>query len=75
MYNFLGGNWNSTYLIVWLGFGVGVGMALLYINVGGYKLYQYLLAYLTPKKVYTNINREEHKKYNIRIESIIKEEL
>ena len=44
-----------------------------YIQFAGYRLYQYLLAYIKPKKVYSNDFRlREYKFSNIKIKGMFK---
>ena len=45
---------NTTFTMVFVCLGIGVGCALWYIQFAGYRLYQYLGAYFKPKKVYMN---------------------
>ena len=47
-------NFKLWWLVIWLALGIGVGLGLWYIQFAGYRLYQYLIAYLKPKKVYMN---------------------
>lgn len=58
-----------TFLIV----GIAVGCGMWYIQFAGYRLYQYLLAYIKPKKVYSNDFRlREYKFSNIKIKGMFK---
>lgn len=83
MFNFMDGltgirEWHWKYLITCVIIGVLTGLGLWNINVGGYRLYQYLLAYFRPKKVYTNnsdVRNREFKFHNITIKTIIRQEL
>ena len=66
-------NFHAWYTIVWLGLGIGTGCAMWYVQFAGYRLYQYLGAYLKPKKVYTNdFKITEYKLNNIKIKSMVK---
>lgn len=47
-------NFHAWWTIMWLVLGIGSGLGLWYIQFAGYRLYQYLIAYLKPKKVYMN---------------------
>ena len=61
------------WLLFWLFVGIGIGCALWYIQFSGYRLYQYLIAYFKPKKVYTNDFRiKEFKLTNIKVKGFIK---
>lgn len=58
-----------TFLIV----GIAVGCGMWYIQFAGYRLYQYLLAYIKPKKVYSNdFKLREYKFSNIKIKGMFK---
>lgn len=71
--NPLAPNFHKYYTGGFLIVGIGTGLAMWYVQFAGYRLYQYLLAYIRPKKVYTNRFRlEEYKLTNIKIKSIIK---
>ena len=61
------------YTVGWTGVGIGVGLALWYIQFAGYRLYQYLGAYLKPKKCYCiNFKLTEHKLTNVKIHAFVK---
>lgn len=63
--------WQWT--VFWLVIGILVGCGLWYIQFAGYRLYQYLIAYFKPKKVYINDNRNtEFKLTNITIKTFVK---
>jgi hypothetical protein len=47
-------NFHAWWTIMWLVLGIGSGLGLWYIQFAGYRLYEYLIAYLKPKKVYMN---------------------
>lgn len=66
-------NFNGWWAFIWLALGIGVGCGLWYIQFAGYRLYQYLGAYLRPKKVYMNDwkNTEFHLT-NVSIKSMVK---
>lgn len=75
MFNPLKPNWNYTYLLVFLGLGVGTGFGLWNIQFTGYRLYEYLLAYIKPKRVYTNefnANKRIFKFTNVKIKAFIR---
>lgn len=64
---------NKYFTGIFLIVGIGIGLAMWYVQFAGYRLYEYLLAYLRPKKVYTNRFRlEEYKFTNIKIKAIVK---
>lgn len=66
-------NFVAWYTIIWSGLGIGAGCALWFIQFAGYRLYEYLLAYLKPKKVYSNeFKTTEYKLTNIKIKSIVR---
>ena len=44
----------AAYTIIWLGLGIAAGFALWKVQFAGFRLYQYLAAYIKPKKVYNN---------------------
>lgn len=73
--NPFGGNWNWRFLVFIVILGNVVGLALWNIQFSGYRLYQYLIAYIKPKKVYTNepnISKREFKLHNFTIKATIK---
>ena len=73
MFNPFNKNFSLMYLIVFLGLGIGAGCALWFIKFSGYRLYQYLYAYLKPKKVYSNeFKTKEYKHTNIKINATVK---
>lgn len=51
-FNPLSANFSAKYTIFTAGISIGIGCALWYIMIGGYRLYYYLLAYIKPKKIY-----------------------
>lgn len=72
-FNPLSANFSAKYTIIWLALGIGIGCALWYIQFSGYRLYQYLIAYFKPKKVYTNqFKITEYKLYNFSIKTFFK---
>jgi hypothetical protein len=74
MWNFIGPNWNITWLLVWTLSGVIIGLALWNIQFSGYRLYEYLIAYLKPKKVYSNsIKHRFVTLTNLNIKAVIKQ--
>lgn len=63
----------AAYTIIWLGLGVAVGFGLWKIQFAGYKLYQYLAAYIKPKKVYGNdFKHTEYKLTNVEIDAFVR---
>ena len=60
MLMFLGDDFNLKYLVTWLVIGGGVAAIMLNVEIGSFKIYEYLAAYLRPKYIY-NIN--SNKKY------------
>lgn len=61
------------YTLTFLVVGIAVGCGMWYIQFAGYRLYQYLLAYIKPKKVYSNDFRlREYKFSNIKIKGMFK---
>ena len=75
MFNPFGDNWNFWYLIFFVGGGAGIGFGLWNIQFAGYRLYQYLLAYFKPKKVYTNsfnMRERQFKFTNVKIKTFVK---
>lgn len=72
-FNPLSANFSAKYTIIWLALGIVIGCALWYIQFSGYRLYQYLIAYFKPKKVYTNqFKTTEYKLYNFSIKTFFK---
>ena len=73
-FNVLNGSKNVKFLIGSVGSGVCLGLALWYIRVESYRLYEYLIAYLKPKKTYHNLNTRDqiHKLYKIKVNGLIK---
>ncbi|MEE3344560.1 MAG: hypothetical protein VZS44_10740 [Bacilli bacterium] len=63
----------SKYTLIWFIVGAVIGYGLYKIEVFGYRLYEYLIAYFKPKKVYTNdFKITEYKHTNISIKTFIK---
>lgn len=61
------------YTLTFLVVGIAVGCGMWYIQFAGYRLYQYLLAYIKPKKVYSNdFKLREYKFSNIKIKGMFK---
>lgn len=57
--------------------GIALGFALWYIKIESYRLYQYLFAYLKPKKTYHNLNTR-NKEYNLhthKVKGVIQSEI
>ena len=61
------------YTLSWTALGIGIGMVLWHIQFAGYRLYQYLGAYLKPKKCYSNdFKLTEYKLNNVKINAFVK---
>lgn len=76
MFNFLAAKWNWRYLLWSIILGGGSGLGLYYIKFSGYRLYEYLLAYLRPKKVYNNRTDKRKRLFNFdnrNVDTIIEE--
>ncbi len=72
-FNPFGEHFVPVYTIAWLVIGVGVGMGLWKIQFAGFRLYQYLLAYIKPKKVYGNdFKHTIYKLTNVEINTFVK---
>lgn len=72
-YNPLSENFSIALVVLTLIFGIGGGCILWYVQFSGYRLYQYLIAYCKPKKVYTNdFKATEYKHTTISIKTFIK---
>ena len=73
-FNPLDENFHLAYTLTFVIVGVLAGMGLYKIQFAGYRLYQYLIAYLTPKKVYYNGPKRalEYKMTNIKFNTFIK---
>lgn len=66
-------NFKLPYTLITIGIGIALGCALWYIQFAGYRLYEYLGAYLKPKKVYVNdFKHSEYKLNDIKIKSFVK---
>lgn len=66
-------NFKAGFTITFLVIGILVGCAMWYIKIAGYRLYQYLIAYFKPKKVYTNdFKTKEFKLTNFSIKTFVK---
>ena len=66
-------NFSKWWTTIWVALGVGLGCGLYYIQFAGYRLYQYLIAYFRPKKVYKNDWRmSEFKLTNVSIKTFVK---
>ncbi len=64
---------HAWWTIMWLILGIGVGLGLWYIQFAGYRLYEYLIAYLKPKKVYqNNWKATEFHLTDIKIKSLVR---
>ena len=73
MFNFFSDKFSVVYLVISLIISIGVGCALWYIPISGYKLYLYLLAYFTPKQIYmTNFKHTRVRLKNIKYKAFIK---
>lgn len=76
MFNPLGTAWNWKYMVLWLVLGIGIGYAMWAVQFSGYRLYQYLIAYFKPKKVYTNhfdMRKRNFSFTNVKIKATIKQ--
>lgn len=74
MFNILEPNFSIYWAVYWIGFGFILGTGLYKIQIGGYRLYEYLRAYFKPKKVYTNSFERSEKIYtqaNIKVDAIV----
>jgi hypothetical protein len=61
------------YTFTFMALGIGIGYGLYNIKFAGYRLYEYLFAYLRPKKVYMNDwKHTEFKLTNITISGFIR---
>ena len=61
------------YTLTFMALGIGIGYGLYNIKFAGYRLYEYLFAYLRPKKVYMNDwKHTEFKLTNITINGFIR---
>lgn len=76
-YRPLSGEFNLTYVLLSVCSGLGLGLALWYVKLESYRLYEYLYAYFRPKKVYHNLNtvNREQVLHKININSIIRADL
>lgn len=68
---------NAYFTLFAIGSGTGVGLAGWYIRVQTYRLYEYMIAYLKPKKTYHNLNTRNivHHLHTCKIDAIIKSDL
>lgn len=61
------------YTLFFIVLGIAIGCGLWYIPIAGYRLYQYLLAYFKPKKVYMNdFRRTEFNLTDVKIKAFVK---
>ena len=67
-------DFHLAYTLIWIAAGVGIGMGLYKIQFAGYRLYQYLLAYMKPKKVYVQEGKKikEYKLTNVKINTFVR---
>lgn len=66
-------NFNWVFTVVFIALGIAVGLGLYKIQFAGYRLYQYLMAYFKPKKVYTNDFKIKEKRFtDIKINGFVK---
>ena len=66
-------NFSVYHLLFWPALGIGIGWVLYKKEFSGYKLYEYLLAYLRKKHVYNNDKKKTKKSFlNIKINAFIK---
>lgn len=62
-----------AYTIIWLVLGIITGVGLWKIQFAGFRLYQYLAAYIKPKKVYGNdFKHTVHSLTNVEIDAFVK---
>lgn len=76
MFNPFAPKWNWVWLVVWIVVGIIAGLAMWNVQFAGYRLYQYLIAYLKPKKVYTNNPNARERNFkltNIKMKSLVKQ--
>lgn len=72
-FNPLSANFHAWYTIIWLALGIGIGCGLWFIQFSGYRLYEYLIAYFKPKKVYSNSFKiTEYKFTNFKIKAMVR---
>lgn len=72
-FNVFSDKFHMWWTIIWTGLGIGVGCGLWHIQFAGYRLYQYLIAYFQPKKVYMNDWRHtEFKLHNFSIKTLVR---
>lgn len=72
-FNVFSEKFHKWWTVVWAGSGIGIGCGLWYIQFAGYRLYQYLIAYFKPKKVYMNDWRHtEFKLHNFSIKTLVR---
>ena len=72
-FNFLDSNFKLWYTLLWTGGGALIGFGLWHIQFVGYRLYQYILAYIKPKKCYMNDWRHtEVKLTNFKIKTLVR---
>ena len=66
-------NFHLKWTLFWIILGAGIGCGLWYIQFAGYRLYQYLLAYFKPKKVYINDSKNtQFKLTNVKFKGFVK---
>jgi len=72
-YNPMDPTFKLPYTLTWLILGIAIGCALWFVRFAGYRLYQYLLAYIRPKKAYrSDFKIKEYKFHSIKVKSIVK---
>ena len=72
-FNPFGENFIAGYTATFVVLGIAIGCGLWYIPISGYRLYQYLIAYLKPKKVYVNdFRRTNFNLTNVKIKAFVK---
>ena len=65
-------NFSATYTIFTLIISIAIACGLWYIQIGGYRLYFYLLAYIKPKKMYRLAFKETPIVFtNIKINAVV----
>lgn len=73
----LGEDFSFPFVLFFIGSGLSAGLAGWYIKVESYRLYEYVRAYIKPKKTYhtENSRNREFSLYSIKTKGIVKSEL
>ena len=73
-FNPLGPYFSLKFICFTIGGGLGLGLLLWYMRIETYRLYEYLIAYIKPKKTYHNMDtrNKEFKLYKIKENGLIK---